>query len=126
MKKNSGQVLILFILILPLIFMLLGLTIDVGFSYLEKRKVDNVVNEAINYAFNNEDNKILENAKKYINKNIDEIDNLNVVLEDDAIKVELTKKQKSLFNDIFNKNNNLISSNWYGYKENNKIKIIKQ
>ena len=126
MNKNSGQVLVLFILILPLIFMLLGLTIDVGFSYLEKRKVDNVVNEAINYAFNNEDNKILENAKKYINKNIDEIDNLNVVLEDDAIKVELTKKQKSLFNDIFNKNNNLISSNWYGYKEDNKIKIIKQ
>lgn len=126
MNKNSGQVLVLFILILPLIFMLLGLTIDVGFSYLEKRKVDNVVNEAINYAFNNEDNKILENAKKYINKNIDEIDNLNVVLEDDAIKVELTKKQKSLFNDIFNKNNNLISSNWYGYKEDNKIKIIKK
>ena len=90
MKKNSGQVLILFILILPILFMILGLVIDVGLSYLEKRKVDNVINEAIYYALN-DDNNVLDNTRKYIQKNIDNIDNLNVSLNDNIVEIKLSK-----------------------------------
>jgi len=125
MKKNSGQVLVLFILILPILFMILGLVIDVGLSYLEKRKVDNVINEAIYYALN-DDNNVLDNTRKYIQKNIDNIDNLNVSLNDNIVEIKLSKRHKSLFANIFKKNDNLITANWFGYKDNDKIKIEKQ
>ena len=121
MKKNSGQVLILFILILPILFMILGLVIDVGLSYLEKRKVDNVINEAIYYALN-DDNNVLDNTRKYIQKNIDNIDNLNVSLNDNIVEIKLSKRHKSLFVNILKKNDNLITANWFGYKDNDKIK----
>ena len=105
--------------------MILGLVIDVGLSYLEKRKVDNVINEAIYYALN-DDNNVLDNTRKYIQKNIDNIDNLNVSLNDNIVEIKLSKRHKSLFANIFKKNDNLITANWFGYKDNDKIKILKQ
>jgi Flp pilus assembly protein TadG len=43
MKDSRGQVLVAFVLLIPVILMLLALIVDVGFLYVEKRKTDNVI-----------------------------------------------------------------------------------
>lgn len=125
MQKNSGQVLVLFVLLLPILFMLMALVTDIGLFYIEKRKVDNVINEAIDYGFTLENDKN-DRITNYITGNIDNIDALNINIDDDTISVELQKNASGIFTTIFGNNNYQIISNWYGYKDNDKIKIVKK
>lgn len=127
MKKNSGQVLVLFVLILPIIFMILALCIDVGLIYMEKRKVDNVVREAIEYGLDIiENDNVQEQVEEYINKNVDNIDVLNININNQTVSVECEKKQNGIFSFILGSNRYQLTSNWYGYKADEKIKIVKK
>ena len=47
--NSKGQVLVLFMLLLPLVFMMLALIIDTGLLYIEKRHVDLVVKDTTEY-----------------------------------------------------------------------------
>ena len=59
--NNKGQTLTAFIVLLPLIFMIFALILDLGLLYTEKQKINSNIKEAINYGLKNQEEKNLEN-----------------------------------------------------------------
>lgn len=126
--NKKGQVLIAFVLLLPVLFMFMGLIIDCGYLYLEKRNIDNNIKDVIKYGLKNnlEEQDVLESKiKKQLNLNIENIDKLNIILEDSTIEIELTKRKKGIFTLIFSRGEYLITSHYKGRINDREIKIRK-
>ncbi len=49
--NNKGQVLVAFVLLTPIMIMFTALIIDTGILYIDKRKLDYTVRDAVTYAF---------------------------------------------------------------------------
>ncbi len=126
--NKKGQVLIAFILLLPIIFMFLGLLIDCGYLLLEKRNVDNNTKDALKYGLKivDEDEKIVESKiKKQLNSNIEDVKKLDIKIENKIIEINVEKTKKSIFTVIFSRYEYLITSHYRGYINENKIVIRK-
>lgn len=125
-QNNKGQVLALFILLLPIIMMGIGLVIDVGFLYLEKRQVDNALKEAIEYGLENIENITETELNNLLYKNIDNIDNIKITIRGNIIEILVEKKKDSLFAFLFGKDSYEIISSYQGKIENGTIKIVRE
>ncbi len=126
MSNNRGQTLVVFILLLPILLMIAAIIIDSGILFNEKRKIDNTVKEALTYGINHiTEEEVINNIKKLINKNISDIQKLDVEINNNIIIIELKKTKESIFSFIFGKNSHDIEANYRGYKDNNDI-IIKE
>ena len=124
--NKKGQVLVAFVLLLPIVFMMFGLVIDSGYLYIEKRNVDNSVKDALEYGLKNiEEENIETKIKKQINLNISEIEKLDVNINDKMIEIELEKSKKSVFSLVFSKYKYDIFSHYKGYIKEDKIIIRK-
>lgn len=122
--NKKGQVLVAFILMLPILIMFSGLLIDIGYSFIEKRNIDNNIKSTIKYSLNNLDldTNVLENKiKKILNLNIKNIKNLEVTIINDKIDIKLKTTKKSIFYSKEYK----IESHYSGYKNNEKITLRK-
>lgn len=128
--NNKGQTLVLFVLLLPVIILLLCLTIDLGKLLIEKRKIENVIKDAIKYELNiNENdteilknrltNNIIKNVKNVKIKNID-ITNNNV------ITISIYKQSEGIFTKIFKNDLFDINLTYKGYMDNSNIVIKKE
>lgn len=127
--NKKGQVLIAFVLLLPVIFMLAGLIIDCGYLYIEKRNVDNNIKDALEYGLKNieEDTNILEQKlKNQLNLNIENIKKMNIKINNKIIEIELEKSKKGVFTLIFFKSEYKISSHYKGYINDDEIVIRKE
>jgi Flp pilus assembly protein TadG len=127
--NKKGQVLIVFILMLPIFLMLIGMIIDIGYNYLEKRKLDNVIKDTIVYGLehNTEDPEVLRGKMNHlIDENISNITLSNIVIEENNVKITINKETEGLFGRILNKRLYQISSSYRGYMENAELKIIKE
>jgi len=119
--NNKGQTLVVFIILIPVLFLFLGLVYDFGLISLENKKIKNNIEEIISYSLDNlqKENltlKIEENLKK----NLGSI-KTNITLENNKILINVKKEIKTIFN---KKNlNNQINITYKGYLENDK-KII--
>lgn len=128
MKNNKGQVLVAFVLMLPIIIMFCGLIIDCGYLFIEKRKVDNNIKDAITYGLNNielEEEVIRAKITKILNVNIDDISTLEINIENKSVDINLEKYKKGIFTNIFSKQEYKISSHYKGYINEDKIVIRK-
>ncbi len=76
--NNKGQTLALFVILIPIILLLFMFIIDIGNLYVEKRKIENILDVAIEYKNENKD------VKGFINKNINDIDEV-IILDDEII-----------------------------------------
>ena len=124
--NKRGQVLVAFVLLLPIMFMLIGLVIDCGYLYIEKRNIDNNVKDALEYGLKHIDsNNIEDKMKKQLSLNIKEIEKLDVSISDKIIEIELEKSKKSIFTLVFSKHKYQISSHYKGYIKEEKIVIRK-
>ena len=92
--NNKGQVLVLFVILLPVILLLLIMTIEVGDIYLDKQKTKNTIKEIIGENLKQEPNK--EIIETLITQNIDNIEEKNIFISADEIRVYL-KQNKKLF-----------------------------
>ncbi len=97
MMNKKGQVLVVFVLLLPLIVIFLGLVIDIGNSLVLKKKYENIIKDIIVYNYK-EDTKTDE---ELINNNeteelIDEeiVDATTEVTEE--VKTEVQEKEVDL------------------------------
>ena len=113
MMNKKGQVLVVFVLILPLILMFLGLIIDIGNSLIIKKKNENILKDIIIYTFKDDNNetdidessyeeidlKVLENQ---IKKNLNNYETLKIDFNDNIIEINVTTKYKSIFGSLFN------------------------
>ena len=124
--NNKGQTLILFVMLLPLLFILLCLVVDIGLLYSEKNKLDNIVKENIKYFLENNIEDDEDELNKLLYKNIDNVKIENIDFHDNKLKVEVTKKYKSIFSNILNKDFYKIKVFYIGYKLENKIIIEKE
>lgn len=123
--NRKGQVLVSFLLVLPLLLILLVFVVDMGLMKVDERKVEHVIKEAINYELKSSEINDLR-VNDYIRNNLSDIKDVNVVVGTDNIKVSVSVYKKSIFNSLIKNKNYTISKSYYGYKENDKIKIIKE
>lgn len=123
--NRKGQVLVSFLLILPLLLILLVFIVDMGLMKVNERKIEHVIKEAINYELKSSEINDLR-VNNYIRNNLSDIRDVNVVVGTDNIKVSVSVYKKSIFNSLIKNKNYTISKSYYGYKENDKIKIIKE
>lgn len=85
--NNKGQVLVIFVILIPIIILLFTLVIDIGNMYIEKRNINNNLKYAIEYS-----NKNNTNIEEILNKNLD---NIEINYYDEEIKV--SKKYNGIF-----------------------------
>ena len=92
--NNKGQVLVLFVILLPIILLLLIMTIEVGDIYLDKQKTKNTIKEIIRDNLKQEPNQ--ERIDTLIMQNIKDIEEKNIFISDDEIRINI-KQNKKLF-----------------------------
>ena len=123
--NRNGQVLVSFLLILPLLLIILVFVVDMGLMKVNERKVEHVIKEAITYELKS--SEISDSrVNDYIKNNLSDIKDVNIVVGIDNIKVSVRVYKKSIFNSLIKNKNYTISKSYYGYKENDKIKVIKE
>ena len=123
--NNKGQVLVAFILMIPIILMLVICIVDVGLQSVEIRRIDNTVRNSVKYGINNLDKKNVEaTMKSLIMDNLKNIDDtiINVDVDNNYVKASVIVKYKGLIN-ITNKT---IKSSYYANVNNEKIEINKE
>ena len=117
--NNKGQTLVLFVILLPLIFILISFCLDNGNLLLEKTKINNTIKDLVKGEFKN--NLDLEELKNLINKNIDvNIDKIN--MENEILYLTISKK----YDGIIFKKNYTIKLSYKAYMENDKVIIKKE
>ena len=133
MKNNRGQTLILFIFILPIIISLFLLIINYGFFSNEKLKIKNNIKMAIEYGLklkmeNDVDsddylnNQEIKSKIEYLLQQNISCDTLDVIVNDNSIMINITKKYDSFMNAfIFFKTD--IDLKFYGTINNGQIMI---
>lgn len=93
--NNKGQTLVVFVLFLPVLVIVITMIINKSNMYYDKRNMENIAKEAINYGLNNiEDENIEAKIKIFISKNID--CEKEVKIEDGEIRVTLIKENKTI------------------------------
>lgn len=125
---RKGQVLVGFLLLLPLLLIFFVFVIDIGFMKVEERKLENTVKEAITYGLKQEspEEDVQQQVETMIRKNIDNIEFLDTVVTNGNIQVHLSTRQKNVFGIILNQRMYKIEKRYQGYLENETIKIIKE
>lgn len=118
--NNKGQSLVVFVIILPIILIMLTAIIDLGFLYIEKRDISNTLYDSVEYYLNNiEDIDVDIKVREILNKNISNIDSINIVNDDIYVEITIVKIRKSIYSII--SNNNEISITYKGIKESKEI-----
>ena len=93
--NNKGQTLVVFVLFLPVLVIVITMIINKSNMYYDKRNMENIAKEAINYGLSNiEDENIEAKIKIFISKNID--CEKEVKIEDGEIRVTLIKENKTI------------------------------
>lgn len=94
--NNKGQVLVLFIILLPILILLLLITIEIGNIYLDKTKTKNTIKEIIITGLKHYDETTNETINTLIEKNIDNIESKNIFTTEDEIRINIIQN-KTLF-----------------------------
>lgn len=126
--NRKGQVLAGFLLLLPFLLVLFVYIIDLGNMYISKRHVENNVKDAIHYGLKQEElnEEVQARVEELLRKNISNIEDLDIVLANDTLKVHIVVKEKAVFATILNKHIYKVDVTYLGYIENERIKIIKE
>lgn len=121
--NNRGQVLVVFLLTLPLILLIFAAIIDNGYTYIAKRKIENEIKAAIRYRFTTEDDENIIVGR--IKSNLEQYDKTNkVFLSENYITVKVEYERKNLFG-FLNKSATKIIVSYHGTIENDEIIIRK-
>lgn len=124
MKNNKGQVLIIFIIMIPILMSFIAIIGEAGYLFNLKNKYTNITKEAITFALKEEQNDKAIKTQNYIQANLTGYDELTVTENEGRIRVVLVKRQNSIFTKFIKEFTYTIKLDYVGYKEHNKI-IIK-
>ncbi len=120
---NKGQSLVIFVLLLPIIFIILSIIWELGNMQLQISQYENAIKDNIKYGLNHQN---LENLKEKLDnlmsKNTD--GNYQIEIKNEIIKINLKTNYQSIYSEILHFSN--IDITYIGYKENNKIIIKKE
>lgn len=125
---RKGQVLVGFLLLLPLFLILFVFVVDVGFMKIAERSVENTIKEAITYGLKQEqlpEDEKQQKIETILKKNIDSIQMLEVTVTSEEIKVHVVVTRQNLFGTLINQRIYKIDKTYKGYNDQ-KIRIIKE
>lgn len=125
---RKGQVLVGFLLLLPLFLILFVFVVDVGFMKIAERNVENTIKEAITYGLKQEqlpEDEKQQKIETILKKNIDSIQMLEVTVTSEEIKVHVVVTRQNLFGTLINQRIYKIDKTYKGYNDQ-KIRIIKE
>lgn len=100
MMNKKGQVLVAFVLLIPIIIMFLGLIVDIGTNLNERKRIDDTLTNIMSYSLKNKETITEELIKENIKENLD-YDNLNILLNEESLQINLVKKSNSVFGNLF-------------------------
>ena len=112
--NNKGQVLVIFVILLPIFLMILTLIIDLGMLSIEKRKIDNNTYDALEYYLDSNDK---EKTIKLIENNIEDVE-VDIKDSENSVEISVSKEYKGIYNIIYD---NKINITYIGNKETKKI-----
>ena len=125
MLNNKGQSLVLFILIIPILFGIMVLVIDMGNVIYYKQDMDNIDKIVIEYGLDNmEDVNVLSDMKKLAKENNKDL-SIEIIFNDMEFYVSSSYYVNGIFSNIFNMKGFLVKSEYKGYKDIDK-NIIKK
>ena len=126
MLNNRGQSLILFVIVLPIILLIAILVIDVGRVIVRKQELSNISNLVLDYGLDNlEQDDISNELQELVKLNDSEIDEINIFIDDNKIKLELKDSVNGLFSNIEDISVFNVKSSYVGYLENENKRIEK-
>lgn len=111
--NHKGQVLVVFVLLLPILLICASLIIDVGLSYLEKRNIERMTEETISYALDHldqEETALKTNMTHLLNQNIKNIYDIRISIQNETITITIETRT----NYIFTKNRGIIKTTYQG------------
>lgn len=125
--NHKGQTLVAFLLLLPFLCLTCGFLFDLGFVQTEKRRVDNVVKDTIQYALmNQEEENVRKNVEVLLNQNIDDITSKDILIDQNKVEITVSKKQKSLYSIMMGKQIYTIQTHYVGYLTEEGIQFTKE
>lgn len=115
--NNKGQSLVIFIIIIPVIFIVFSFLYDYAYIINSQNKYENVTRTILNSTL--EEDKIVDLYKQ----NGYKVDNFNYKKENDKVYIQNSYKIKSVFGNIVNLKNYTVSINYVVINSNNGIII---
>lgn len=125
--NNKGQVLVCFVIFIPILFMMIALIVNLGLFALDKRRVENTVKDAVKYGINHiDENNIEGTLKELVRQNIDDIaeEDIYVMVDNSYVKVKVTKNYTGVLKYL--SNNQTIKISYIGNVQDGKIIISKE
>lgn len=108
--NNKGQILVLFVVLIPIMLLIMVLVIDCGNVMIEKRKLDNVSKMILDYGVLHIDDEDVENEiVELFELNIDDVV-VDVNISNGEISISSTKYVDGVFSKIINVNGFKIDS----------------
>ena len=121
--NNHGQTLVIFVLILPLLFMIIGVIVEMSNITLTRQKYESATIETIEYGLDHLDN---EDVKAKMNKMLEA--NIKgtkeITIDNQKITIRVTDKMDGSFKKLF-KDAYKIDIKYTGFIENDTKKIEK-
>lgn len=109
MRNNHGQVLVIFVILLPVLFLFAAYVIDVSYIMYHKNRLDNINALVSNEVLENPNITTIE-AGKLVRENDSEV-MIKKINFDEKIDISLEKEIKSIFGRLIGKNSYIIKSN---------------
>lgn len=126
MLNNKGQSLILFVTVLPVLLLIAIFVIDMGRVIVKEQELNNISNIVLDYGLDNLDKVDISNElQELVKLNNSEIDEVNVFVEDNKIKLKLKDNVDGIFSNLINISIFNVKSSYVGYFENENKKIEK-
>ena len=126
MKNHKGQVLVLFILVMPLLLFAMIMIINTAYGYIERRHIENNVKEMVRYGLEHiarESETLKQEMEVFLRKNVDRIETLQIEIKDEEIRVCILSSYDTLF---FKTKVGQIQLCYRGYFLDNEQRIIKE
>lgn len=115
--NNKGQSLVIFIIIIPVIFIVFSFLYDYAYIINSQNKYENVTRTILNSTL--EEDKIIDLYKQ----NSYKVDDFKYKKENDKVYIQNSYKIKSVFGNIVNLKNYTVSINYVVINSNNGIII---
>ncbi len=123
---NKGQVLVFFVISIPLLLLIGALVIDVGVAYGKYSKINSINKMAIRYGLENIDkDNIKEEIIKLLYENDKDIEQYNLLITNQEVELEIHTSVDSILGKIIGIKSYKIESNYWGYLADEKIIIEK-
>lgn len=123
---RKGQVLVFFVILIPLLITLAAFTIDLGYAYYQSNKLNSINHMLIKYGLNHIDRSDVRTKMiDMLYKNDKSIDSYELSISDNKISLKINKTVDSIFGKIINIKFYYLSSKYSGYIQNNRIIIEK-